>query len=533
MLSGRYRLVRFIARGGMAEVWEGHDQILSRAVAVKVLQRQYATDEVFLERFRREAVAAARLAHPGVVATYDAGVDGPTTYIVMELVRGDTLRRFLAERGPLPPALAVDLAAQITDALVHAHRAGIVHRDIKPANILLRADEEGAPRVKVTDFGIAKAAAGLGLDLTTTGLVLGTPRYLSPEQIRGEEPDARADLYGLGVVLFEALTGRSPFGGETEMAMALARLNQPAPRLRQVRPDLSPGLDAIVAGLLAADRSQRIPSATVLRDELAKLRAGPNSATVAIAGTVAGTVPGTVAGAYGPAVWTGAPTGTTIADRERPPAGRVPPGQGPPPRRPPLPSGPPVSRGQRRRRHPHRIPGLIVGAVAVAGVIVAALLVGNGHSRTPGGSGGGTSAIVPIATVQVWIIPPQHKPDNVTEVSKTHDGNPSTVWSTVRYTTPNFGGYGGEGLAIQVQGTHVLHELTVTSPTHGWAASTYVGDQEGANNLASWGSQIDSKSDIQGNTTFSLGDRRGSWVLLWLTNTGPSLVASVAELQVR
>ena len=268
VLSGRYRLVRPIARGGMADVWEGHDQVLSRNVAIKVLQRQFATDEVFRERFRREAVAAARLAHPSVVATFDAGVDGTTTYIVMELVRGDTLRRYLAERGPLPPWLAIGITTQIADALVQAHQAGIIHRDIKPANILVCEYTGGIPRVKVTDFGIAKAAVGLEMDLTRTGMVLGTPRYLSPEQVQGIEPDARADLYALGVVTFEMLTGRSPFEGATEMAMAMARLSQPAPHVRSVRSDVPRRVDGLVAALLATKPERRTPSAAALRLEL-------------------------------------------------------------------------------------------------------------------------------------------------------------------------------------------------------------------------------------------------------------------------
>ena len=162
ILGGRYRLVRPIARGGMAEVWEGHDEVLSRPVAVKVLRAHLAEDGVFLERFRREAVTAARLAHPGVVSTFDTGVDSGTAYIVMELVRGCTLRELLSDYGPLEPWLAVAITRQIADALAYAHQAGLVHRDIKPANVLLTDDEWGGLRVKVTDFGIAKASTRPG-----------------------------------------------------------------------------------------------------------------------------------------------------------------------------------------------------------------------------------------------------------------------------------------------------------------------------------------------------------------------------------
>ncbi|MEA2932387.1 MAG: eukaryotic-like serine/threonine-protein kinase, partial [Actinomycetota bacterium] len=190
VIAGRYRLRHQIARGGMAEVWEAGDDVLGRSVAVKVLLPEFAADPTFIERFRREAIAAARLAHPNVVATFDTGVDGDMAFIVMELVDGRTLRDVLVERGPLPPPEAVSIAAQAADALHYAHEAGIVHRDVKPANILLCPDG----RVKVADFGIAKAAlsdASFGpsstdWDLTGTGMVVGTAKYLSPEQFEGK-----------------------------------------------------------------------------------------------------------------------------------------------------------------------------------------------------------------------------------------------------------------------------------------------------------------------------------------------------------
>ncbi|HET9690902.1 MAG TPA: protein kinase, partial [Acidimicrobiales bacterium] len=247
VLSGRYRLAAPIARGGMAEVWRGVDEVLDRPVAVKVLLTALATDGAVRERFRREAVAAARLAHPNVVATFDTGIDDGLAFIVMELVQGPTLRDLMLERGPLPLGLALSVADQIADALAAAHRAGLVHRDIKPANVLVADDDGPTLRVKVTDFGIAKAAeeAG-GADLTLTGTVIGTPKYLSPEQVQGHEPDPRADLYALGVVLFEMLAGRPPFEGPTQMATALAHLTETPPLLSTVRPGVPPELDELV-----------------------------------------------------------------------------------------------------------------------------------------------------------------------------------------------------------------------------------------------------------------------------------------------
>jgi serine/threonine-protein kinase len=263
----------------MAEVWEGHDATLRRAVAVKILLTHLAADSSFVERFRREAVTSARVAHPCVVATYDAGVDAGTAYIVMELVQGQTLRQLLTASAPLDPGLAVAIALQIADALANAHRAGLVHRDIKPGNILLCDDGGGALRVKVTDFGIAKVGADLGADLTQTGTVLGTPKYLSPEQVEGRvDPDARSDLYALGVVLFEMLTGRPPFNGATEMATALSHLRDEAPRVAVLRPGISAGLDSFVAGLLSKSPSDRPPTAVAARQALDVLaREGPGA----------------------------------------------------------------------------------------------------------------------------------------------------------------------------------------------------------------------------------------------------------------
>ena len=196
VLAGRYRFERRLAVGGMAEVWEAHDQVLDRPVAIKVLHPHLAGDQTFVERFRREAIAAARLTHPSIVAIYDThSSDDGDEAIVMELVRGISLRRHLDDEGRLPAAEAVHIATRVAEALETAHRAGLVHRDIKPANILLCDDE----RVMVADFGIAKVTDA---DHTTEGTVLGTAKYLAPEQVQGTAVDARTDLYSLGIVLY-------------------------------------------------------------------------------------------------------------------------------------------------------------------------------------------------------------------------------------------------------------------------------------------------------------------------------------------
>ncbi len=248
----------------MAEVWQAVDEVLGRQVAVKILHPHLAADHTFVARFRTEAIAAARLHHPGIVAIYDTGHEHGAEAIVMELVRGETLRHELDVRGFLDPPEVVGIGAQVADALAAAHRAGLVHRDIKPANILLCPDD----RVMVTDFGIAKF--GDDPDLTQTGTMVGTVKYLSPEQVRGEPVDARSDIYSLGVVLFEALCARPPFSGDSPASTALARLHQTPPRPRQLRPTIPVGLDAVVTRCLQLAPDDRFDSADQLRAALSE-----------------------------------------------------------------------------------------------------------------------------------------------------------------------------------------------------------------------------------------------------------------------
>ena len=225
--------------------------MLGRAVAVKLLLPELAADPSFLERFRREAIAAARLAHPNVVGIFDTGIDDGLAFIVMELVDGRTLRETLIERGALPPAEAVDVAAQVAGALEYAHKAGIVHRDVKPANILLcrrRAGEGGRLRHRQ---GGGHRAASEPTDLTGTGAVVGTAKYLSPEQVDGRPVDGRTDVYALGVVLYEMLCGRPPFVGDTDMAIGIQHLDRKPLSPRQVKAGIPKPLEAIVLRAMA------------------------------------------------------------------------------------------------------------------------------------------------------------------------------------------------------------------------------------------------------------------------------------------
>ena len=246
----------------MAQVFRGNDRVLGRPVAVKVLDRRYGHDDKFLTRFRREAQAAASLNHPNIVSVFDTGSQDGEHYIVMEYVEGETLADILAREGALSPQRAVAIAEPVAQALDAAHQVGMVHRDVKPGNIMV--DRSGA--VKVVDFGIARAAADD--TLTQTGVVLGTAAYLSPEQAQGETVDARSDVYSLGCVLYEMLTGQPPFSGESPLAVAYKHVREdPVPPSR-LNPDISPEIEAVVMTALAKDPGARYPSAASMRDAL-------------------------------------------------------------------------------------------------------------------------------------------------------------------------------------------------------------------------------------------------------------------------
>lgn len=265
ILSGRYRLEERVGRGGMAEVYRATDLLLERAVAVKVLHPQFASDDEFVERFRREAQAAASLSHPNVVNIFDVGEDAGTYYIVMEYVRGRTLRAVLQERGPLPIHEALEIAAQVASALAAAHSQGLVHRDVKPANILISTSGQ----VKVTDFGIARAASESSL--TQTGTVLGSVGYVSPEQARGEEVTGLSDLYSLGATLYEMLTGQVPFRGESTAAVILKHLQSQPTRPRRLRAEVPEDVENLVLRLLSKEARRRARSTLALQEELGDL----------------------------------------------------------------------------------------------------------------------------------------------------------------------------------------------------------------------------------------------------------------------
>ncbi len=261
IFAGRYRLERKLGSGGMADVWLAEDQELGRKVAIKMLHERYANDVQFVERFRREATHAAGLSHPNVVSIYDRGEAEGSYYIVMEYVEGRTLKELIIARGPCPVTVAVSYVRQVLAALRYAHRNGIVHRDIKPHNVLV--DHEG--RVKVADFGIARAGSS---QMTEAGSIIGTAQYLSPEQARGAPVDESSDLYSTGIVLYELLTGKVPFTGETPVEIAMKHLSQVPEAPSTIRHEIPRDLDLVVLRALAKEPAERYRTAKEMDRDL-------------------------------------------------------------------------------------------------------------------------------------------------------------------------------------------------------------------------------------------------------------------------
>ncbi|MBK9179930.1 MAG: serine/threonine protein kinase [Acidimicrobiales bacterium] len=489
LLADRYRLERHLASGGMAEVWSAVDTVLDREVAVKVLLPGLAGDEAFRARFEREARASARLSHPSIVAVYDVVHDGDVAAIVLELVRGETLRRRLDDGGPLPPREVVRIGAAVADALDVAHRAGIVHRDVKPANILLTPDGG----VKVTDFGIAKATSEL--ELTVAGTVLGTAKYVAPEQVLGRDVDARTDVYSLAAVLYEAACGRAPFVADTALTTAGLRLHEdPAPPL-ELRPGLPPGLSATLLAGLARRPEDRPPTAAAF----ARALRDPDSTAVV-----------------------------------RPAPAPPPPAPAPPPGPPGhVPTGPaPVATGS--RRGPLVAMALVVVAVGVVLVLLGRTAAGRWiGDRLDGSSGDVPGAPLTPARVDELDPPPGDGAEHPERVRNLVDGDEATTWATETYRSRDLGGRkAGVGIVLVLDRAAELERLDVRSPTGGWSFEVFVADGP-SDDLGSWGDPVAERSGVDGDASVDLEGRRGAAVLLWITDLGdgePDARVEIAEL---
>jgi serine/threonine-protein kinase len=480
----------------MAQVWQGTDEVLRRRVAVKILHPHLAADATFVTRFRQEAVAAARLAHPGIVSIYDTCSYDGVEAIVMELVTGRTLRQRLDDPTPIDPWQAAGVAAQVAEALDAAHRAGLVHRDVKPANVLLCGDG----RVKVADFGIAKAMAEA--DLTQPGLMVGTARYLAPEQVRGEPVDPRTDIYSLGIVLYEMLCGRAPFSGDTDAATALARLQRDPLHPRQVRPGIPRPLEEVVLRAMAREPADRYATAADLRAAL--LAAGASSTADADL-TVATTVPGATAAI------------------PRPDTGAA--GPGPT-------ASPAAAPSFRQSERDLLIPTLLVVVVAVA-LGVAGVLLGrsgalDGVRNALGGSGHHDA---PLAIQSARAFDPGgdgHENDGSTGLAI--DGKDTTGWKTEGYNDRDITKLkDGVGLILQLGRSADLGQLELDSPTNDWKIEVFVAD--GApTSLDAWGTPVATKTLPRGTSSVGLKGRKGSAVLIWIVDRGDGAGRAAAEI---
>src|SRR5579884_3768120 len=323
LIDGRYKVLSRLGAGGMADVYLAEDEQLGRKVALKLLHRRFSEDPGFVERFRREAQAAAGLQHPNVVSVYDRGAYDGTYYIAMEYLPGRSLKQLIRAEAPLDPIRAIDITLQILKAARFAHRRGVIHRDLKPHNVIV----DDSDNAKVTDFGIARAGAS---DMTETGSIMGTAQYLSPEQAQGHAVSETSDLYSVGVILYELLTGKVPFDADSAVTIALKHLSEPPTAPTQLNPAIPPALEEVVLWTLNKNPADRPKNADELIAALERARAAilagdPGQRTAAMAAVGAG-VAGAGVGLVDPPPAAAAPIGSVP-----PPVAPVPAGNGGPP----------------------------------------------------------------------------------------------------------------------------------------------------------------------------------------------------------
>ncbi|MFA9430632.1 serine/threonine-protein kinase [Egicoccus sp. AB-alg2] len=582
-LAGRYVLHDQLGSGGAGSVWRAHDEVLDRTVAVKLLHRELAREPETAARFRAEAAAAAKLTHPHAVIVYDIGTSDGCDYLVMELVEGGTLGDVLAQ-GPLPAGVAAALGAQIARALGTAHGRGLVHRDVKPANVLVTRDGIA----KVADFGIARALGEATSRLTTPGQVVGTARYLAPEQLRDEAIDARADVYALGLLLHQMVTGRQPFGDGTAVEVAARRLVADGlPRVSTLMAGVPPALDDVIARATALEPDDRYTdgsalaaalaplaapqAATELASRIRRVRRTPTAATppitppsradAAAAGTAAlpplegeAAAPvsrpaaspdeaeatrrhrpvGVAAGGAGRAAATGTGAGGGHVDRTSALTAE------------PDVDDAPQDTGRRRRW----LPVLAVLAALLLGVwlVWSGVFGGDGDDLADDTD---APAEDPADDEPAQAEPLQiqqagdHDPfgggsENPDQVDNAFDGDPGTTWRTVGYNNnPALGGLKpGVGLWVDLGDTHTLDEVVVTTEHPGYDLTVYVGDEppSGGDDPDAWGEAVGTVGDGSAEEAISLDDgTEGRTVLLWFTSLGPDdgrFRGSVAEVEV-
>jgi len=510
LLGDRYALVDRLAVGGMGEVWCADDSVLGRAVAVKILRDEYAGDSTFRARFRAEAQNAACLVHPNVAQVFDfnEGDESPGTppWLVMELIRGEPLSELIAREAPLPADRIWSIIGQAASALAAAHAAGVVHRDIKPANLLLCQDGT----VKVTDFGIARAAGSSSV--TSTGVMLGTPHYLSPEQVAGQSASPASDFYALGVVAYECLTGNRPFQGEP-MAVLIAQRDEPPPPVPESAP---PALRELVNALLDKDPDKRPTDGAAIAAQAHRMLGSESPATAPYPEEPAATStnPSTSVLAV--------PDATVVPEAEPAPVAPQ-----------PVASEPVAAEPTRRRR----VPAWLIAAGAAAVCFAAAGIVAwmqSGGPSTPsahaaGAGKGATLTAVHVASAQPFA-EAGRSADHPEEASLAIDGDASTAWYTQHYATSSFGELrSGSGLLLDLGTAVDVKRLVVQLAVPGTAVTVHAGDDP-----SSLLSAKTAGTSPSGPSTWTLrpGVTARYW-LVWFTRLAPSdgaFRAGVAEV---
>jgi eukaryotic-like serine/threonine-protein kinase len=474
LIGGRYEIEELVGTGGMSSVYRARDRVLERRVALKILHEHFSADPEYVERFRREARAIARLNHPNIVTVIDRGEFGKRQFIVFEHIPGENLKEVVEREGQLPVAQALALTHQIARGLAFAHQHGVVHRDVKPQNVLL--DESGT--AKVTDFGIARSLDP-GEELTQTGTLLGTSDYIAPEQASGEPIDARSDQYSLGVLLYELLTGEVPYPADSFMAVAMRHLRDPVPSVRERRRDVPDRVDKIVARAMAKRPADRFPS------------------TEAMMGAIEGALADTGEGA-------GRNEATGVHSRiERPSPSRS--AARPGPRR----------RQRRRRFAPLLLALLVVGAGAIAlGLILA------------GRDGGGSGAAGSIGGVKLTAFedydPQGDQSEHPESVANATDGDVSTFWTTETYRTFS---KPGVGLILDAGKAVSIEHLQIVSDEPGFTAEILAGDNPNGGFVP-----FSEEQEIGRRTTLELaGGKSYRYYVVWITD--PNRRAHVNEVR--